>query len=83
MVLPGAPRKPSSWALGWCQSPMQAKFWLPYRSIWLAPIITWRLPFHSTLNICGYGFHASTTDLGVGHAHRHGVGREHGDSRRS
>ena len=44
MVLPGAPRKPSSCALGLAQSPMQAKFWLPYRSIWLPPIITWRFP---------------------------------------
>ena len=61
MVLPGAPRKPSSCALGLCQSPMQAKFWLPYWSIWLPPIITWRRPFQSTVNICGYGFQASTT----------------------
>ena len=46
MVLPGAPRKPSSCALGCCQSPMRAMFWLPYRSIWVAPIITWRWPYH-------------------------------------
>ena len=40
---------------------MQAMFWLPNRSTWVAPIITWRRPFHSTENICGYGFHASST----------------------
>jgi hypothetical protein len=27
---------------------MHAMFWLPNRSTWVAPIITWRLPFHST-----------------------------------
>ena len=26
---------------------MQAMFWLPYRSIWVAPIITWRRPAHT------------------------------------
>ena len=40
IVLPGAPRKPRSCALGLSQSPTNAKFWLPNASIWLAPIIT-------------------------------------------
>jgi len=44
IVLPGAPRTPSSWARGRAQSPMQEMFWLPNRSICAAPIITWRRP---------------------------------------
>ena len=40
MVLPGAPRTPTSWRWGFRQSPIDAMFWFPKRSIWLAPIIT-------------------------------------------
>ena len=47
-VLPGAPRTPSSWRFGCAQSPIAEMFWLPSRSIWVAPIITWRLPKGTT-----------------------------------
>src|SRR5262249_5356565 len=61
MVFPGAPRKPRSCALGCAGSPMSAKFWLPYGSIWLAPIITCRRPDQTTSNMARYGFQDSTT----------------------
>ena len=61
IVLPGAPRTPSSWAFGLCQSPMQAMFWLPYRSIWLAPIITWRGRPRRMSKTVRYGIQPSTT----------------------
>ena len=73
-VLPGAPRTPSSWALGRAQGPMQAMFWFPYRSIWVAPIITWRRPDQTTSNILPNGSQASTvfgpvsSPIGIGAA---------------
>ena len=36
-------------------------FWLPNRSTWVAPIITWRRPLHTTSNMRRYGFQVSTT----------------------
>ena len=57
-------------------SPMQAMFWLPYRSICDAPIITWRRPDHTTSNIVRYGFHASIGLVGVVDAERDAVGDE-------
>jgi len=54
-VLPGAPRTPSSCALGRFQSPMQEMFWFPDRSICAAPIITCRLPAASMVNTLAYG----------------------------
>src|SRR4051812_45493027 len=46
-------------------SPMAAKLWLPYGSIWLPPMMTWRRPDQTTSNIDRYGFHASTTPSAV------------------
>ena len=46
---------------------MAAKFWLPYWSIWLPPMITWRRPFQTQPNIWRYGLKCSTT-LPSGHA---------------
>ena len=46
---------------------MAAKFWLPYWSIWLPPITTWRRPFHTQPNIRRYGLKCSTT-LPLGHS---------------
>ncbi len=45
--------------MGCSQSPTNAKFWLPNRSIWLPPMITCRRPDHTMSNICRYGFHDS------------------------
>ena len=47
MVLPGAPRTPNIWRVGCCSGPNADRFWLPYRSIWLAPMTTWRRPHAS------------------------------------
>ncbi len=60
-MLPGAPRTPSSCAFGFAHGPMHAMFWLPKRSIWVAPIITWRLPDHTMSKMLPNGSHASTT----------------------
>jgi hypothetical protein len=46
--LPGAPRTPISCTLGLAWSPMAEMFWLPVRSIWLAIIMMWRRPDHTT-----------------------------------
>ena len=49
-MLPGAPRTPTSWALGRAQSPMALMFWLPERSICEAIMIRLRRPDHTTSN---------------------------------
>lgn len=56
----GAPRTPSSWRAGLAQSPMQEMFWLPCRSIWLAPIITWRRPVAVSVRCWRNGSQPST-----------------------
>ena len=48
--LPGAPRTPTSCTLGRSWGPMAEMFWLPERSIWLAIIMMWRRPDHTTSN---------------------------------
>ena len=72
-MLPGAPRTPSNWAFGFAHGPMHAMFWLPNRSIWVAPIITWRLPAHTMSNVRPKGAHASTT-LGTSAGAPTGIG---------
>src|SRR5690348_12172622 len=61
-VFPGAPRTPSSWLLGFAKGPMQLMFWLPKRSIWEAPIITWRRPFQTRSKTDRYGIQASLSE---------------------
>ena len=63
-MLPGAPRTPSSCAFGFAHGPMHAMFWLPNRSTWVAPIITWRRPDQTMSNMRPNGIHAST-DFGT------------------
>src|SRR5581483_3051457 len=46
-------------ALGLAHGPMQAMFWLPNRSIWVAPIITWRLPDQTMSKNLPNGIHDS------------------------
>ena len=84
MVLPGAPRTPSSCAFG-----------LRARRRWrrcsgcrsgrpgVAPIITWRWPDHTTSNIDRYGFQPSTTLRVAGDADRHRRWRRAARRRRS
>jgi hypothetical protein len=48
--LPGAPRTPTSWTFGFSCGPTAEMFWLPVRSIWLAIIMMWRRPDHTTSN---------------------------------
>ncbi len=59
-MLPGAPRTPRSCAFGRFQSPTHEMFWLPYRSSWLAPIITCRRPAATRSNTARYGNQPST-----------------------
>ena len=52
-------------------------FWLPNRSTWVAPIITWRRPLQTTSNMRRYGFQVSIT-----RASASGDGLVVGDERR-
>ena len=61
--------------------PMQAMFWFPNRSIWVAPIITWRRPDQTTSNICPNG-HPALDDLAVRRRRRAGSARRAGGRRR-
>ncbi len=56
---------PSSCVFGAAGSPMNAKFWLPYWSSWLPPMITCRRPDHTTSNIARYGLYPATTFSGL------------------
>ena len=84
MVLPGAPRKPSSCARRARRSRRcAAMFWLPNRSTWVAPIITWRRPDHTTSNIERYGFQPRRPSSSAVDADGDVVGDEQRPRRRS